>query len=344
MKQTRVIVTLTIRHPILLLLIVALFAVAQAHAQPTPRNLAGDTGSAPDLVFPSAITPITEADYPRMLLLKPDGEGPFPAVMLGHQCGGLVFSRTNPQAANWSMLQWARRFHEAGFVTLLMDFMGPRGAQQVCQGPQAGVTLGRTVKDFYQAADYLRKLPYVTADQVAMVGYSQGALIALFNNSTRFREAFRQQRGFDAYVSFYPPCRIMSLGPNRFAIDVVQSDMEKPHLFLLGGADNETPASDCESLLAPIQASGRPVQLHVYPEETHCWDCQSLNGFSKPGRLGTVTYRYSEQATSDSFERTKKFLSERLVVGRLNRPTSFHRLCPGDLTMPTSPPSLDCRE
>jgi dienelactone hydrolase len=204
-------------------------------------------------------------------------------------------------------------------------------------------------------------------DQVAMVGYSQGALIALFNNSTRYREAFRQQRGFDAYVSFYPPCRIMSLGPNRFAIDVVQSDMEKPHLFLLGGADNETPASDCESLLAPLQASGRPVQLHVYPEETHCWDCQSLNGFSKPGRLGTVTYRYSEQATSDSFERTKRFLSERfrraggpadrfaippgsatgasstfspetLVADRLHAPNFFHRLCPGDLSMPTFAP------
>ena len=56
-----------------------------AQAQPNPRNLAGDAGSAPDLVFPSAITPIAEAVYPKMVLLKPEGEGPFPAVMLGHQ-------------------------------------------------------------------------------------------------------------------------------------------------------------------------------------------------------------------------------------------------------------------
>ena len=290
-------------------LILAFVFCMEAQSQPTPRNLASDSGSAPDLIFPTEVTPIAEAIYPKMLLLKPDGDGPFPAVMLSHQCGGLVFSKTNPQAANWSMLQWAKRFHEAGYVTLLIDFMGSRGAQQVCQGPQAGVTLGRTVKDFYQSADYLRKLSYVKSDQVAMVGYSQGALIALFNNSKSFREEFRQSRGFDAYVSFYPPCRLMSLPPNRFSIDVVQKDIEKPHLFLLGGADNETPASDCEVLLAPIKESGKPVQLFTYAEQTHCWDCKSLDGFTKPGRLGTVKYVYSETATIDSFKRTKSFLS-----------------------------------
>jgi dienelactone hydrolase len=301
------------RYILLSWLLALLFAV-NAHAQPTPRNLANDATSAPDLVFPETPTPIAEATYPRMLLLKPDGEGPFPAVMLAHQCGGLVFSKTNPQAANWSMLDWAKRFHQAGYVTLLIDFMGPRGAQQVCQGPQNGVTLGRTTKDFYQSANHLRKLPYVISDKVAMVGYSQGALVALFNNSKGFQEAFRQDRGFDAYVSFYPPCRIMGLGLNKFIMDVVQKDMQKPHLFLLGGADNETPASECEAQLTPLQASGQAVQMHTYPEETHCWDCKSLNGYSKPGRLGMVTYRYSETATDDSFARTKAFLKEHLKL------------------------------
>lgn len=301
-------------YPTLFALAFTFFVGIQAYAQPTPRNLANDASSASDLVFPTSSTPLSEANYPKMLLLKPDGDGPFPAVMLGHQCGGLVFSKANPQAANWSMLDWAKRFHDAGYVTLLLDFMGSRGAQQVCQGPQAGVTLGRTVKDFYQSADFLRKLSYVKPDQVAMVGYSQGALIALFNNSKSIREEFRQRRGFDAYVSFYPPCRIMSLPPNRLMIDVVQKDIEKPHLFLLGGADNETPASDCEALVAPIKSAGKPVQLHTYPNETHCWDCKSLNGFTKPGRLGTVTYTYSETATLDSFQRTKAFLVESLKL------------------------------
>jgi hypothetical protein len=53
--------------------------------------LANDSGSATDLIFPGEATSIAEAIYPKMLLLKPDGDGPFPAVMLGHQCGGVSF-------------------------------------------------------------------------------------------------------------------------------------------------------------------------------------------------------------------------------------------------------------
>jgi dienelactone hydrolase len=82
----------------------------------------------------------------------------------------------------------------------------------------------------------------------------------------------------------------------------------------LGGADNETPASDCEALLAPIKDSGKPVELHTYPDQTHCWDCKSLDGFSKPGRLGIVKYTYSETATLDSFNRTNTFLTQRLKL------------------------------
>lgn len=146
-------------------------------AQPTPRNLAGDAASAVDLVFPAAPIPLAEANYPQMLFLKPEGQGPFPAVVLGHQCGGLVFSKTQPQAANWSMLEWAKRYQQAGYVALLVDFMGPRGAQQVCQGPQNGVTLGRSTQDFFQAAAHLRKFNFVQPDQIALVGFSQGALL-----------------------------------------------------------------------------------------------------------------------------------------------------------------------
>lgn len=283
-------------------------AAAVANAQLTPQDMMFDSRSAPDLEFPSEVTPVDQATFPRMMLLKPDGAGPFPAVMLGHQCGGLVFNRANPRAANWSMLQWAQDFRQAGYVALLVDFMGPRGATQVCQGPQAGVTLGRTAKDFFQAAEYLRKLSYVDPDKVALVGFSQGALIAFYNNSTSMRQAIGAARGFDAYVSFYPPCRIPTRSPVRPVVDAIQRDIERPHLMLLAAADTETPAADCEALATPLRAAGRPIEFHTYPGKTHCWDCKSLNGFTKQGRHGPVVYTYDEEATRDSFERTQAFL------------------------------------
>ncbi len=287
----------------------AALAASAVHAQFTPRDLMFDSRSASDLTFPSAVTPIEQATYPQMMLLKPEGEGPFPAVMLGHQCGGLVFNKANPRAANWSMLQWAKDFQQAGYVTLLVDFMGPRGATQVCQGAQAGVTLGRTAKDFFQAAEHLRKLPYVDANKVALVGFSQGALVAFYNNSKRSREAIGAARGFDAYVSFYPLCRLQLQSPTRPVVEILQRDIEKPHLMLLGSADTETPAADCESLGATVKASGRPLEFHTYSGKTHCWDCKSLNGFTKQGRHGPVVYTYDEETTRDSFERTKAFLT-----------------------------------
>lgn len=296
-------------------LAVALVA-SSAHAQFTPRELMFDSRSASDLTFPSTVTPIEQATYPQMMLLKPEGEGPFPAVMLGHQCGGLVFNKANPRAANWSMLQWAKDFQQAGYVALLVDFMGPRGATQVCQGAQAGVTLGRTTQDFFQAAEHLRKLPYVDANKVALVGFSQGALIAFYNNSKRVRETMGASRGFDAYVSFYPLCRLQLQSPARPVVEILQRDIEKPHLMLLGSADTETPAADCESLGATVKASGRPLEFHTYADKTHCWDCKSLNGFTKQGRHGTVTYTYDEETTRDSFERTKTFLVRSFATGK----------------------------
>lgn len=286
---------------------------SQVSAQPTPYNLSVDARSAPDLPLPSEVTPIEAANYPKMMLLKPDGEGPFPALVLGHQCGGLVFSRSNPNIANWSMLQWAKDFHAAGYVVLFLDFMGPRGATMVCNGPQNGVTLGRSVQDFFQASAHMRALPYVNPQKVGLVGFSQGAFLAFFVNSKSYREAFKQPRGFDAYVSFYPPCRFMLRGTGAMA-DLVQPDIEKPQLVLVGTRDNEAPYSDCQSTIAPIEKAGKPMSIHTYEDASHCWDCKSLDGFSKPGRHGTVTYTYNPAASQDSLQRSLAFLRQSLAL------------------------------
>src|SRR5207245_5063938 len=56
---------------------------AGARAQ-TPATAAAQ---APDLNFPKAPSPLPAV--PRMGLFKPNGVGPFPALVLHHQCGGL---------------------------------------------------------------------------------------------------------------------------------------------------------------------------------------------------------------------------------------------------------------
>jgi len=69
---------------------------------------------ASDLVLPVAAESIDRFVAPRMVLLKPDGAGPFPAIALLHQCAGL-----NPAIA-----AWARRAVAHGYVVLLLDSWG----------------------------------------------------------------------------------------------------------------------------------------------------------------------------------------------------------------------------
>jgi dienelactone hydrolase len=262
----------TMKHHLLLGLAL-LFSSAMSLAQNAGAQLAFDATGAVDLTFPDTATPIADATTPRMMLMRPEGAGPFPAVALGHQCGGLIFSKSNPNAVNWSMLNWAKTFVKNGYVTLLVDFMDARGAKTLCSGPNGGVTYGRAVKDFMQAAEYLRKQPDVDPDRVAMVGFSQGAILALFSNSKDVREKMNVGKAYNAYVSFYPLCGYTRNGPGNYAGEIVQDDIDRPHLIFTGGLDNETPFEDCQKRLKPLIERGKPITYRHYDEATHCFDC-----------------------------------------------------------------------
>ena len=79
----------------------------------------------------------------------------------------------------------------------------------------------------------------------------------------------------------------------------------------MGEVDNETPAEECVAQLSPLKAAGAPVEWHVYPQTTHCWDCKNLDGYSKTDVRGNrVTYRYSKEVTDDSARRAFQFLDK----------------------------------
>ena len=87
---------------------------------------------AKDLEFPSAPVQLSEFSVPEMVLLKPDGPGPFPALVLHHQCGGL----RRGQWHNQSMRDWAVKAVNRGYVVLLINSLGPRNVDWVCGGPR----------------------------------------------------------------------------------------------------------------------------------------------------------------------------------------------------------------
>jgi dienelactone hydrolase len=237
---------------------------------------------ADDLTFPGAAETASGVTSPRMVLLKPSGEGPFPAVVMVHQCAGL----------NQAVLARARKAVSMNYVVLLIDSLSPRGVTTVCYGPKEGVNLFRD------------------KDRIALVGFSWGAMVGLLASSPHYVKALKAGPGFAAVASFYPGCYLIS-PPNRPPFEIVNADIAHPLLVLMGEADTETPAVECVEKLEAIKKAGAPVEWHVYPATTHCWDCQQLDGVRKIDVRGhQVEYHFQQSVTDDSEQRLFQFLGK----------------------------------
>ena len=106
----------------------------------------------------------------------------------------------------------------------------------------------------------------------------------------------------------YPGCfRVQPQGGTPY--DIVNNDVDRPLLVLMGGQDTETPASECLSRLERLKAAGAPVEWNLYPDATHCWDCKNLDGNRKTDVRGnSVLYTYDEKVTADSGKRLFEFV------------------------------------
>ncbi len=234
-------------------------------------------------------------------LYKPDGDGPFPAVVIMPTCGG-VRSET---------FDWAKRALDAGFAAMVVDTLGPRGVRINCF-PPLPVMPTRLAKDAFDALTYLRKFPFIDPDRISVIGMSQGAGIAVMVSGAGAGVAGRPfidnppAKGFASAVALYPVCS----WPER-QIRYVPSKISTPLLVLMGDQDNETPPENCVSLLEEQKTAGAPVEWEIYKGATHCWDCSSLHNFRKKDWRGeNVEYRYDRELTKASAARAFEFMKK----------------------------------
>lgn len=287
--------------------LVALIALAAslAQAQMTPSRIAEAARTAPDLKFPEAAAP-TFAAAPEMAIYKPSGPGPFPAVVLVHQCHGLGLASRNWK--NLSMLTWAKEAVARGFVALVLDSLGPRGVEMVCAGPAGGVSFARGTLDALQAAQHLRKFDFVDPARVSLIGFSWGGSVGLLASSKLWADTLSPGWRLAAAVALYPKCS--PVGPaNGGPFEVINPDIDSPVSVLAGGKDIDQPASDCVPRLEPLKASSAPVDWTVYPQATHCWDCESLDGFKTRTPRGDSTVQYDRGLTRKSMDQALEYLA-----------------------------------
>jgi dienelactone hydrolase len=196
------------------------------------------------------------------LLVAPDGDGPFPAVVMLHGCSGLwtKSGKLRRRPAFWSQYLSAR-----GYLVLMADSFRPRGLGSLCSVRERPVLPNRERPfDAYGALAFLQARSDVDPARVALIGWSNGAMTMLW---TVMEEASARPAGlthdFRAAVGFYPGCTaVLRRG---FATRI-------PTLLQLGGADDWTPAKPCLRLVAKAKKARIPIDADVYPGAYHNFD------------------------------------------------------------------------
>ena len=109
-------------------------------------------------------------------LAKPEGNGPFPAVVLMHGCSGTE-RNTSHRTVRRGLNNHAVLLNDYGYVTLIVDSFGPRGITDACQtgGRDQPVQIG----DAHAAFDHLASLPFVDSERIGFIGLSPGGGTAL---------------------------------------------------------------------------------------------------------------------------------------------------------------------
>jgi dienelactone hydrolase len=247
---------------------------------------------------------------------RDSGDAPRPAVVMMHGCSGLL----GGNGRFFPLYRaWARTLLENGYVVLVVDSAMSRGFGQTCSAGEARRTMWlNRPKDAYAALQYLQAQPFVRADRIALIGWSQGGGVALLSiNDKSIGRPARLKDDFAAAVSFYPgACSETAQTKPYTEVEPQGWTTRIPLLVLMGDADTWTPLPPCEAFLIAAKARGNPIELKTYADAVHGFDApntprRELPQYQSPdGRIPVIGT--DKDARADAFMRVGAFLEQQL--------------------------------
>lgn len=251
-------------------------AIAQERAR-RPRKLVEPVNLVYDNEIEGIGVPIQETYirssdglYIPAVALKPEGEGPFPAVILVHGApGGRGMSALKREVQNRGMV--AERFLEEGYVVIVSDYRGRQSDGK--EGPE----------DFSYAADvvsvirYAKKLSTVDSEKVCLYSGSLGSessVLALGKEPVA-AAVVNAPAGFTYMKVSRDDSAKKGVPGEMLADDMIDKEValanlgriDSPVLFVVGSADRfQGAVKKSHAILTDL---GKDAYIDIYPDEKH---------------------------------------------------------------------------
>ena len=297
--------------------------VVPVSKEPGAARVAASAGFTNVMVTPAG----SQVQIPAALL-RPEGSGPFPAVVIMHDCSGL-----GPRSSG-APARWARELVAQGFVVLMPDSFGTRGFPDgVCvtnSDERAKVNGHVRALDAYGALALLRARPDVIGSRVGIMGGSHGGWTTLASMhaplETHNPLALAKRDAFAAAIALYPSCaprfgawsttKPSAFGPVMGYAGTYQA--LAPLLILAGEKDDWTPAEPCRELAERSRTAGYPVEIKIYPDAHHAFDSSApvryvaqRNNANVPSGKGATTGG-NASASADARKQVTDFFARHL--------------------------------
>jgi dienelactone hydrolase len=222
---------------------------------------------------------------------KPEGKGPFPAVIILQSCGG-----SSP-----SLYDWADKMNGWGYATFLVKSLEARG-MQTCQQPFSRVMMYMDVaSDAIGALEHLAKKPDVDPKRIAVIGFSLGAGAINSEILPNYRNHEFSNLDFAGAISFYQRCDRPMKALERFPVLQITASLDHAHHTTCANYKTNWGHND-------IAKHFDRLSVVSYEGVHHAFDDTKM--YSMKSDIGGNTMLYNQKAHQDSVVRVRDFLSK----------------------------------
>jgi len=179
--------------------------------------------------------------------------------------------------------RWAQEINGIGVATFILDSRSGRGITNASQPDALAMMV-----DAYRALGMLAQLSQIDPERIGVMGFSKGAVAALYSSNERFQKIFAPRNlMFAAHIGLYAPCNITYRDDEKLT--------GRPIQLFHGLADDWFPVDSCRAYVARLKQSGADITLTEYPDATHGYDVFTLKEPVKiPNALTSRNCRLAE--------------------------------------------------